>query len=72
MDRWYAQFILWNNIVAANSSYVCRIRDNSNLDRIIEERAVSATAAAAGVVRDIMVELGATSKRDARPNHRCV
>ena len=70
MDRWYAQFVLWNKIVAANSSYVCRIRDNSNLDRIIEERPVSATAAAAGVVRDIIVDLGATSKRNARPNHR--
>ena len=70
MDRWYAQFVLWNNIVAANSSYVCRIRDNSNLDRIIEERSVSATAAAAGVVRDIIVELGTTGKRNARPNHR--
>jgi hypothetical protein len=70
MDRWYAQFTLWNAIVAANSSYVCRIRDNSNLDRIIEERPVSATAAAAGVVRDIIVDLGATSKRNARPTHR--
>lgn len=70
MDRWYAQFTLWNKIVAAKSSYVCRIRDNSNLDRIIEERPVSATAAAAGVVRDIIVNIGVTSKRDARPNHQ--
>jgi hypothetical protein len=31
IDRWYAQFTLWNEIVAAESSYVCRIRDNSNL-----------------------------------------
>jgi Transposase DDE domain len=70
MDRWFAQFTLWNEIVAANSSYVCRIRDNSDLDRIIEERPVSATAAAAGVLRDFIVDLGATSKRNARPNHR--
>jgi Transposase DDE domain len=71
MDRWYAQFVLWNDIVAANSSYVCRIRDNSNLDLIIEEQVVSpAAAAAAGVLRDIIVDIGATSKSDARPNHR--
>jgi Transposase DDE domain len=70
MDRWYAQFRLWNDIVAAKSSYVCRIRDNSNLDLIIEERAVTPEAAAAGVLRDIVVNIGATSKANARPNHR--
>ena len=70
MDRWYAQFTLWNDIVAAESSYVCRIRDNSKLDRIIEERAVLPVAAAAGVLRDIVVDIGATSKSAARPNHR--
>jgi hypothetical protein len=70
MDRWYAQFTLWNDIVAADSSYVCRIRDNSKLDRIIEERAVLPVAATAGVLRDIVVDIGATSKSAARPNHR--
>src|ERR1700756_4198164 len=70
MDRWYAEFALWNDIVAAGSSYVCRIRDNSNLDEVLEERPVSATAASAGVLRDFVVDLGAASKRDARPDHR--
>lgn len=69
MDRWYAQFTLWNKIVAADSSYVCRIRDNSDLDLVIEERAVLPAAADAGVLRDIVVNIGATSKADARPNH---
>lgn len=70
MDRWYAQFTLWNDIVAAGSSYVCRIRDNSNLDAVIEERPVSATAASAGVLRDFIVDLGAAKKPDERPGHR--
>jgi hypothetical protein len=70
MDRWFAQYTLWNDIVAAGSSYVCRIRDNSNLDAVVEERPVSAAASAAGVLRDDVVDLGATNKRDARPNHR--
>ena len=70
MDRWFAQFTLWNDIVGAGSSYVCRIRDNSNLGAVIEERPVSATAAAAGVLRDVVVDLGAIGKRDARPNHQ--
>jgi DDE family transposase len=70
MDRWYAQFMLWNDIVTAQSSYVCRIRDNSNLEFVIEERAVSSAAAEQGVLRDIMVDIGATSKSDAKPNHQ--
>ena len=44
MDRWYAEFALWNDIVAVGSSYVCRIRDNSNLDEVVEERPVSEAA----------------------------
>jgi Transposase DDE domain len=70
MDRWYAQFTLCNDIVAVGSSYVCRIRDNSNLDAVIEERPVWATAAAAGVLRDVVVNLGAGRKSDGRPNHQ--
>ncbi len=70
MDRWYGQFTLWNDIVAAGSSYVCRIRDNSKLDAVIEERPVMATAEAADVLRDLVVDLGTTAKSDARPDHR--
>jgi hypothetical protein len=70
MDRWYAQFTLWNDIVEKGSSYVCRIRDNSNLDDVVEERPVSASAAAAGVLRDIIVNVGAASKAHERPTHR--
>jgi hypothetical protein len=29
MDRGYAKFALFNRIVSAGSSYVCRLRDNS-------------------------------------------
>ena len=66
MDRWYAQFMLWNDIVAKQSSYVCRIRDNSNLDTIREERSVSEASRQAGILGDMVVELG---YRDNRPNH---
>jgi Transposase DDE domain len=70
LDRWYAQFTLWNDIVAAESSYVCRIRDNSNLSLITEERAVSPEATAAGVLCDSVVDIGVNSKRQARPTHK--
>jgi DDE family transposase len=69
MDRWYAEFRLWNDIVAAGSSYVCRIRDNSNLSAVQEERPVAAAAQAAGVLRDIVVTLGTSHNRAARPDH---
>jgi Transposase DDE domain len=69
MDRWYAEFALWNAIVAIGSSYACRIRDNSNLDEVVEERPVSEAARRAGVLRDIVVKLGTSHKAAARPDH---
>lgn len=69
MDRWYGEFELWNQIVAAGSSYVCRIRDNSNLSRVVEERPVSAAAQQAGVLGDRVVKLGQKKKRSERPDH---
>ena len=69
LDRWYAEFALINAIVRAKSSYVCRIRDNSNLSAVVEERPVSDAARQAGVIGDAVVRLGANSKADARPDH---
>lgn len=67
MDRWYHEFGLWNDIVAAGSSYVCRVRDNSNLSHVVEERPVSAAAQQAGVLQDLVVKLGPSSK--IKPQH---
>jgi hypothetical protein len=66
LDRWYAEFRLWNDIVGAGSSYVCRIRDNANLSEVLEERPLSPAAIAAGVVRDVVVKMGTGA---SRPNH---
>jgi hypothetical protein len=68
MDRWFGQFRLFNDIVDAQSSYVCRIRDNSNFD-LVEERPLSDAARADGVVQDAVVHLGMGSKPAARPHH---
>lgn len=70
MDRWYAEFALWNDIVAKGSSYVCRIRDNSNLRKVEEERALTDAARTANVIADKVVRLGTSSKAEARPDHR--
>jgi hypothetical protein len=69
MDRWYAQFKLFNDIRHIGSSYVCRIRDNSVLTALEEERPVSPEAQKAGVLRDIVVRMGESNKPDARPDH---
>jgi hypothetical protein len=68
LDRLYAQFHLFNDIVAAQSSYVCRLRDNSRFD-VIETRPLTEAACAAGVAQDVIVHLGMGSKAKQRPTH---
>lgn len=68
LDRYFAQFALFNEIHALGSSYVCRVRDNSTF-AVVEERELSHEALAAGVVRDCVVTLGMASKQHKRPDH---
>jgi hypothetical protein len=69
MDRWFAEFKLFNDIQAAHSSYVCRVRDNSRYE-VLETRPLSDEAIAAGVLSDEMVGLGAgTTTKSKSPNH---
>lgn len=67
MDRGYAKFALFNRIVAAQSSYVCRLRDNSVVE-VVEERPLSDADRAAGVLSDQIVRF-ANGKAKARPDH---
>lgn len=57
MDRGYAKYALFEEIMAAGSSFVGRIRDNAVYE-IIEDRALSEEARGAGVVFDRIVNLG--------------
>jgi hypothetical protein len=68
MDRWYAQFTLWNDIKAAGSSYVCRVRDNSVYD-VIENRPLDQQAVEAGVISDQIVQMGLSKKPKQRADH---
>jgi len=68
MDRWYAQFTLFNEINAIGSSYICRLRDNSRYE-VQEERPLSDAARGAGVLQDAVVTLGASGKAATRPDH---
>jgi IS4 transposase len=68
MDRGYAKFALFNRIVAAQSSYVCRIRDNSVYE-VLEDRPLSSAALAERVTSDKIIALGADSAV-GKPEHR--
>lgn len=68
MDRWYAQFTLWNDIRAAKSSYVCRVRDNSVYE-VIEDRPLDQEAVDAGVLSDQIVRMGLSKNPEQRPDH---
>jgi hypothetical protein len=68
MDRWYAQFTLFNEINAIDSSYVCRVRDNSRYD-VVEPGTLSTAAEEANVLSDEIVKLGLRTKGSDRPDH---
>lgn len=68
MDRGYVMFKLFNEVVAAGSSYVCRVRDNSSYETV-EELPLSQQDLEADVLEDRVVAIGTTSKADARPDH---
>jgi len=68
MDRWFAQFTLFNEIHAIASSYVCRAKENSVFE-VVEERLLSDGDLAAGVVRDAVVRMGLSSKPQEKPDH---
>jgi hypothetical protein len=65
-DGGYAQRQLCDDIVKAASSYVIRIRENSQFD-VVEERLLSQEALDANVVRDAVVRWGAPDA--AEMNH---
>lgn len=68
MDRGYAKFTLWNTIVAAESSYVCRVRDNSTFE-VLESRELTPDALSEGVLSDEIVQLGTRSGSKSKPDH---
>lgn len=70
-DRGYEDFSLFNSIVAAGSSYVCRIQNSRHFEAD-ELRELSEDARAAGVLEDAVGRLGSPkSKRIEHPDH-CV
>lgn len=71
MDRWYAARQLFNEIHAASSSYVCRVRDNSRFE-VHQTRELTAADRDAGVLSDEVVTLGIAEKTDHPTRLVCV
>lgn len=67
-DRGYAKFKLFNDIVAAKSSYVCRLRDNT-VAEVVKDHPLTEADRAANVLSDQIVLLGQSGKAIDRPNH---
>jgi hypothetical protein len=67
-DRGYAKFALFNAIAAAESSYVCRLRDNSRYE-IEEDRPLTTEDVEANIVLDAIVNLGEYKGAKDRPDH---
>jgi hypothetical protein len=64
IDRGYAGFKLFRDILEAHSSFIGRIQDNT-VFTVAEERVVSPEARAAGVIRDVLIDhLGAKPNID--------
>jgi hypothetical protein len=57
IDRGYAEYQLFQDILDAKSSFIGRIRDNAVYE-LVEERPLTDEARKAGVVRDVVVWLG--------------
>jgi len=67
MDRGYAKFELFNQIVDCRSSYVCRIRDNSVFE-VEEDLPLTQTAKDSRVLSDQIVSLGCKATK-GKVNH---
>jgi hypothetical protein len=66
-DRGYAKFTLFNNIVAAKSSYVCRLRDNSVWETV-EKKYRNADAKLDEIISDEVVCFPSGPKQ-SQPDH---
>jgi hypothetical protein len=66
-DRGYAKFALFNKIVLANSSYVCRLRDNSVWETV-EEKYRNDDARIDEIISDETVTFP-KGKASSRPDH---
>jgi Transposase DDE domain len=69
VDRGYRDWDFFQEIIAAGASFVARVQDNTVIHPA-EERPLTAAAATAGVVRDVVVEDTGNERRKNHLEHR--
>lgn len=73
LDRGYAKYQLLQDILDAGSGFVCRLRNDATWRKLIEQRPIDAAAQKAGVLDDVVVDLGtAHHRRDLQSPTRLV
>ena len=55
LDRGYLSYELFQEIIDAKASFICRVKDNAAY-RVIEQRPISEQAIKAGVIEDVVVD----------------
>ena len=63
LDRGYLKYALMQQIIDAESHFVCRINDDS-VFKVTEERQLDSDCLNAGICRDMIVELGSDPVKD--------
>ena len=58
LDRGYFDYGLYQAVLEAHSSFVCRAKDNAVIREVVEERELSVQALSAGIVRDVVAQVG--------------
>jgi len=67
IDAGYAEYKLLGDIIAAQSSFVIRLRDNADYV-VLEEKPLTESDRVAGVQKDLIVTLGCKSKQNDCPH----
>lgn len=62
-DSGYAKYALFQAVLDAGSSFVCRLPDNWGYE-VLEERELTAADRSARVIRDVVVKLGSSKESD--------
>jgi len=63
LDRGFARYELMQQIIDAESNFVCRLHDVADFD-ILEETKLDSDSLQAGICQDMIVRLGCKSVRD--------
>ena len=68
LDRGYEKYVLWNDINAVGSEYVCRLRDKTPY-QVVSENELTDVDLEANILSDQKVQFGTNNSRTTRPDH---